>query len=101
FEKNHFVLVGSPTGRDGSIVINQDVDMYAGKFKTKMDEQVKFQDNRTAWIQVVKGKLNVSGHTTKGVLLEPGDGLAITDEKNLDISSHGHAEFLLFDMPKV
>ena len=50
--------------------------------------------NRHAWIQIVKGKVDLNGET-----LTAGDGAAISDEKNLQIKSlEDETEFLLFDL---
>ncbi|MCB9781136.1 MAG: pirin family protein [Alphaproteobacteria bacterium] len=90
-------LVASPDGRDGSLTIGQDVDLYrvllgAGETAARPLRR------RRAWVQVVRGTLEV-----EGALLQPGDGLAIdarADETppTLRLTAHDDVEALLFDL---
>ena len=86
-------LVGSQNGRDGSVSIHQDVDLYLATLSSS-DRQTHILDhNRVAWLQVTKGEVLLNEQ-----LLKAGDGAAITDEK---IAIAGQAldnEILLFDL---
>ncbi|NEQ50874.1 MAG: pirin family protein [Leptolyngbya sp. SIO3F4] len=87
-------LVGSRDGRDGSITIHQDVNLYAAQLNT--EEQVDYvpQSNRAVWLQVVRGGISLNGQP-----LSAGDGAAVTATESLNIQGQSDdAEILLFDM---
>ncbi|OSQ43989.1 pirin family protein [Thalassospira sp. MCCC 1A01428] len=90
---NSLQLIGSPTGRDGSITIHQDVDLYAAHLTADSKVDHPLRAGRLAWLQVVKGTLTL-GNTE----LNAGDGAAISDENLLKIHAQTDIEALLFDM---
>jgi len=92
-DSGKLILTVSQDGRDGSIPINQDADLYAARPKKGNDLQFELRDGRYAWIQVVKGSLIVNGQS-----LSQGDAVAMTEEPLLKISPQEDAEFLLFDL---
>jgi len=92
-QKDNLLLIGSHGGREGSVSIHQDVDLYRGLFKPGDELQFPFRKGRGGWIQVVDGELNVNGQN-----LVDGDGIGILDEPFLNIKCLQLAEFLLFDM---
>ncbi|MBX9769174.1 MAG: pirin family protein, partial [Bdellovibrionales bacterium] len=95
FACSDFALIASPKGRDGSISLHQDVDIYLGKSKSAAEVIHKSFPHRSIWIQVIKGEIEFSGES-----LSSGDGAAVSDVNALDIKLLNGAEFLLFDMPK-
>jgi redox-sensitive bicupin YhaK (pirin superfamily) len=84
-------LVASPDGREGSLKIHQDVDLYAANVREGDALPFEFRPKRYGWLQVARGDLTVNGTP-----LRAGDGAAITDEKSIDV--HGNGEMLLFDL---
>lgn len=89
-------LIGSRSGRDGSVTIHQDVDLYRlllseGSTGAPVIHDIK--PGRLAWVQVARGSLEVNGQT-----LLTGDGVAIGDETRLEFANGIDAEALLFDM---
>ncbi|GAA4259254.1 cupin domain-containing protein [Azospirillum formosense] len=86
-------LVGSQDGRDGSVVIHQDVDLYA----TLLDEGDSvthvLRPGRHAWVQVARGQVRLNGE-----ILKEGDGAAISKEESLTLDGVVSAEVLLFDL---
>jgi redox-sensitive bicupin YhaK (pirin superfamily) len=88
------VLVASRDGRKSSVAMNQDVDLYAAKWNGARSVNFNLRPGRYAWLQVADGNMNL-GKTA----LEAGDGVAIGSETELQLSSNGPAEFLLFDLP--
>jgi quercetin 2,3-dioxygenase len=93
-QQGQLTLVGSRDGRDGSITIHQDVNLYLGSL-TKSDRLTyQIKDNRGIWLQVAKGEVKLNER-----LLQAGDGAAITDQTQIAIAgSSPDAEFLLFDL---
>jgi quercetin 2,3-dioxygenase len=86
-------LVGSKDGRSGSVVINQDIDLYVSVLSA--GELVKFEvaQNRFAWIQVARGMATLNGES-----LRAGDGVQINSPELLELSTESNAEILLFDL---
>ncbi|WP_312282909.1 MULTISPECIES: pirin family protein [Pseudescherichia] len=89
-------LVLSPDARDGSLKVNQDMEL--SRWALSQDEQGDYQitAGRKVWIQVVKGSVSVNGTTATTA-----DGLAIWDEQALSIHADSDSEILLFDLPPV
>jgi len=92
-KKNDFILVISGSGRDGSIMINQDAEIFLGKFKAEKDFDYKVNSNRRIWVQMIAGKISVNG-----VALEKGDAAAIEYENNVSLKAEEDSVFLLFSL---
>jgi len=88
--ENRLRLVASHDGRDGSLTIHQDVDLYTA---TLADASVTFdfRPDRYGWLQVARGAVTVNGEE-----LRAGDGAAIEKESQVTIAGDG--EVLLFDL---
>jgi redox-sensitive bicupin YhaK (pirin superfamily) len=86
-------LVISGDGRDDSISIHQDVDLYAAVLKPGEVVEHRFAPDRTGWIQTARGVVTVNGTT-----LNTGDGAAIVNEDRISIRGVSDSEILLFDM---
>ena len=92
-KRNRLRLVTSKTGRDDSISIHQDADLYESQPEAGAVVTHPLQAGRGAWLQVARGELTVNGQ-----VLQTGDGAQIEDETLLEIASANGAEFLLFDL---
>src|SRR5256885_3256368 len=86
-------LVTSKTGRDGSIAIHQDADLWLGKLGTGNRVEHKLAAGRQAWVHVAEGELSVNGKALSG-----GDAAAVSDEKIIELSASKPAQVLLFDL---
>jgi len=86
-------LVGSRDGREGSITIHQDVDLYATLLSDGDTISHELADGRKGWVQVAKGNVALNG-----MALSAGDGVAIDDAETIVLSDASAAEALLFDM---
>lgn len=86
-------LIGSPDGRDGSVMIGQDVNLYAALVRRGGVVLHSLPRGRYAWLQVARGSVEVNG-----TLLGPGDGAAVSGEDVLRMAGVDEAEFLLFDL---
>jgi quercetin 2,3-dioxygenase len=86
-------LVGSKDGRDGSVVIHQDLNLYVSVLSA--GDLVKFEvkQNRFAWLQVARGTIALNGES-----LREGDGVQINSPELLELSTEANAEILLFDL---
>ena len=90
---NELVLLASRNGRDDSLTVHQDVEIFSVLLDAGQSLEYAVQANRHLWIQVVKGRLSVNG-----TALEAGDGAALSDEKNVTLLADENSEFLIFDL---
>ena len=90
---NQLKLVGSRDGRDGSITIHQDVDLYASILQTGQEVTLGDVADRRIFVQLVSGRVDVNGEQ-----LTAGDGAQIREEVAINISAHDDSELLLFNM---
>lgn len=94
FSCSDLILVASRDGRNGSVSMNQDADMYAAKAQDAGEKTLKTFAHRHLWVQVVKGGVTVEGET-----LGAGDGAGVTGVENLKLAWTKGSEFLVFDLP--
>jgi len=89
-------LVASGDGRDGSLLVHQDTDVFATLLNGEGAIDHPLLPGRRAWIQIVKGSAEVNG-----VYARSGDGVAIEGEPALAIvAQETGAEMLIFDLPR-
>lgn len=91
FDDDGVVLLVSPDGRDDSITVGQDIDLY--RIRLTDDEAPHALRGRRGWVQVISGDLTVSGAG-----LRAGDGLSFEALDTLRLTARGPVEALLFDM---
>ncbi len=84
----------SPDGADGSMVIHQDVRLYAGLFDGAEADTLPLARGRHAWVHVARGSLTVNGQK-----LNEGDALAISDDAAVRLGEGADAEVLVSDLP--
>lgn len=95
-KQGKLTLVGSQNGRDGSVTIHQDVDLYVSHLTSGDLINYSVDNNRAVWIQVAKGSVLLNDK-----LLEAGDGAAIVDEPEITLVGNSDVgEILLFDLAK-
>jgi len=88
-------LVASRDGRDGSVRIHQDANLYASLLDKEEAVTHALAAGRRGWIQVVRGAIEVNGKS-----LRAGDGAAASDVSALTVTATADgSEFLLFDLP--
>ena len=86
-------LVGSRDGRDGSVTIHQDVNLYASLLGADDSVSYELGDGRNGWVQVARGSVRLNGNE-----LSAGDGVALRGEQTVTVDGVDDAEILLFDM---
>lgn len=86
-------LIGSHDGRDGSVTIHRDVDLFASHPTKGETVRHALAAGRGAWLQVVKGAVSLDGER-----LDAGDGASATTPQVLQIAGTDDAEILLFDL---
>jgi redox-sensitive bicupin YhaK (pirin superfamily) len=86
-------LLVSPDGRDGSVKVRQDNEIYATVLGPGETVAHELKPKRFAYVQVARGSVKLNGQQ-----LETGDGAEISAEKRLELSGVSDAEVLLFDL---
>ncbi len=92
-KRGKLCLVASNDGRDGSVSINQDVNLYASIFDENDIVKHEIGAKRGAWLQIAKGNLRLND-----IELSEGDAAAIWNEEAIELAANGPSEFLLFNM---
>lgn len=91
--RNRLQLLASHSGREGSLDIHQDADLWVADLEAGVTLNHSLESARSAWIQVARGRVTVNG-----TALEAGDGAAVTEESRLDITALAPSQILLFDL---
>lgn len=86
-------LVASKSGRDGSLRINQDADLWLVKFSNSEAVMHELKPRRHVWVHVAEGNVELNGRR-----LAAGDGAAVSGEPKLELAGNGEAQVLLFDL---
>jgi redox-sensitive bicupin YhaK (pirin superfamily) len=93
-KRDRLRLVGSPDGRDGSIVIHQDAAIYDAQLSLGHAIAHPLKAGRKGWVQVIAGTVEVNGKAAVA-----GDGVAVENEGLLSITSGADgAQVLVFDL---
>lgn len=91
-EPDKLHLLASRDARNGSFHIYSDAELLAARLTVGGSVTHNFR-GQYGWLQAARGTVSVAG----GVL-KAGDGLALSNEPSLAISSVDGGEFLLFDL---
>ena len=86
-------LVASPDGRDDSLSIGQDARIFLGLLSPRDQATQAFAADRHGWLQVMRGRVAVGD-----LILEEGDGAAISEESSVAIQAETASEVMLFDL---
>ena len=104
YEQEHFpladrrgrlVLLVSPDGRDGSLSAHQDGLLYGTLLEAGESVEHPLAAGRRAYVHVARGQVAVNGTP-----LGSGDGATLDDVDHVHLEGLGHAEVLLFDLPR-
>lgn len=102
YEQRHFpeadrrgrlCVVASRDGREGSVRVHQDVALHTALLDGDDRVRHSLAPGRHAWVQVARGRVRCGG-----VVLEAGDGAAVSDEAFVELAAEGPSEVLLFDL---
>lgn len=86
-------LICSSNGREGSIRIHQDCEIYATLLNEDEELLYELLLDRYLWIQVISGKFLI-----QETVLNKGDALFLSDEPILEVRCLEAGELLLFDL---
>ena len=102
YEQKHFdaaskrgrlLLVASPDGRDGSVTLHQDANMYAALLDGDERAVYRLPERRRAYVHVARGRL-----IANGIELGAGDAFKSSDVAEIVFERGEQAEVLLFDL---
>jgi hypothetical protein len=91
--KQGLTLVASPDGRNDSVSIHQDADVWLGRFDAGTKVIHSLKPGRHAWVQVAEGELTLNNQPLKF-----GDGAALSNEAMLTLAATAPSQVLLFDL---
>ncbi len=93
--ENKMKLLVSGTGKDDSLKIYQDAEIFRCFINSDITVSYDIPPNRKIWIQVANGAIDINSN-----ILESGDGMSIVDERGyLDINGvEQESDFLLFNL---
>jgi len=86
-------LIASEDGREGSVLVHQDVSLFASVLPAGDEVEHPIDPLRYGWIQVARGAVSVNGEKA-----DQGDGVIAVGESSLRIKAKENAEVLLFDL---
>jgi redox-sensitive bicupin YhaK (pirin superfamily) len=86
-------LIASPGGRDGSVNIHADANVYATLLEKGERVQHDLAKGRGAWVHVARGAAKVEAEE-----LQAGDGASTEDAGTIVIEGVDGAEVLVFDL---
>lgn len=92
-KRNRLRLLASGDAQPGCLPLRQDVQLYAAQLDAGVSLRHTLTPGRGAWVQIVKGVLDVNG-----TRLDAGDGLAIENTDEIDFLGIRACEFLLIDL---
>jgi len=92
-EAGRLHLMTSKAGRDGSIAIHQDADLWLAKLEPGQQVAHTLAKGRHAWVHVAEGGVVLNGKTLSG-----GDAAAVDAESRLQLSANQPSQVLLFDL---
>ena len=87
-------MVASRDGREGSVTIHQEVNLYVSVLAPGEVVTHLLTPGRYAWIQVARGSIMLND-----TALSTGDGAAVSEETRLTVTAKDRAELLVFDLP--
>jgi redox-sensitive bicupin YhaK (pirin superfamily) len=90
---NRLRLVASRDGRDESVTVHQNSDLYLAALEPGVCVEHGLARGHSAWLQVVRGNV-----TASGAALGEGDGAAILSLDRVEIVACDASEILLFDL---
>jgi len=87
-------IIASPDQADGSVLIHQDVRVYAGLFDGAERATLPITPGRTLYVHVARGTVSVNGSVLNG-----GDAMTLHAAEELLLKDGQQAEVLVFDLP--
>lgn len=88
-----FTLLVSPDGRNGSLTMNQDAQLYVLDLSENQSFDYIPPAGRLSWVQIARGEATLNHQPMK-----QGDGMAIRNDDSLQFIANQDSEILVFDL---
>lgn len=95
-KNNRWCLIASQDAREGSLLIHQDVNVYASKLSQDTHLPYDVQSDRNLYLQVARGEISLNGE-----VLTAGDAAKIDAKTAVELDATADSELILFDLPTV
>ncbi len=92
-KRGRLCLIAAPDGQEGTVVVHQDVRLYAGLFDGVERAELPISAGRHTYVHVARGEIVVNG-----IALKAGDALKLVGEPRVVLAEGKQAEVLLFDL---
>ena len=86
-------LVASQSGRDNSIAINQDADLFLARLNSGESVAHSVRDQRHVWVHVAEGEVKLNGE-----VLSAGDAASVSEPAELKLTASRPSQVLVFDL---
>jgi quercetin 2,3-dioxygenase len=94
-KQNRWCLLASETGEENSLIVHQNMSLYASKLNERKALEYALKEGRSAYLQVASGSVEIDGKQ-----LNAGDAAMFNDAQMIQIKAVDTVEILLFDLPK-
>ncbi|WP_018249253.1 pirin family protein [Orenia marismortui] len=91
---NNLLPIISGNNREGTLSINQDVDIYLANLESNKELSYTLKDNHKVYLFVIKGSLDLNDNYD----LAKGDSVQIKDSSQINLTTKYSAEIILIDM---
>ncbi|MGH7826782.1 MAG: pirin family protein [Candidatus Binatia bacterium] len=88
-----WILVAAPDARDGAVKVHQRAELSLALLSKGEQINYPLKGGRHGWLQVARGAVSLNG-----MMLNAGDGAAVSEEQILEVAAIEGAEILLFDL---
>ena len=95
-KSNQWCLIAAQDAGEGVLVVHQEVKLYATILSLGFSLGYNMQVNRSLYIQVARGKVELNG-----ALLNAGDAAKVDEKIAMTITALAESELILFDLPRV
>ena len=92
---NQWCLLASEKGEQGSLIVHQDMQLFAAKLSERTILEYALNEGRSAYLQVASGSVEMDGKP-----LSAGDAAMFDSAHTMQVLALYDAEILLFDLPK-
>ena len=93
---NQWCLLASEKGEQGSLIVHQNMQLFASKLTERKSLDYVLKDSRSAYLQVASGSVEINQKQ-----LNAGDAGMFDSAQTIYIKAKDNAEILLFDLPAI
>jgi hypothetical protein len=91
---NQWCLIAARDNQGSALKVHQDMQLYASVLDAQTSLAYTVNDNRSAYLHIARGKVEIDGQQ-----FESGDAVMLDGSAELQIKANEQSEVLLFDLP--